>query len=110
MVRRADGLVKAGYWCFPGGHLEKGENARQAIQRELQEELGIHSIPDYRLGSIRIEHPNYILAVWKMKHISDTIAPDENEVAEYRWVLLDEIATMSPGLPSNQKVVNMLRS
>lgn len=110
MVRRAAGIVKAGFWCFPGGHVERGENARMAIQRELQEELGILSTPDYRMGSIRIEQPDYILAVWKMKNFSDTMVPNTSEVAEIRWVHLNEIATISPGLPSNLNVVEMLRS
>ena len=110
MVRRAQGIAKAGYWCFPGGHIEVGENARIAIQRELQEELGICTSPDCRLGSIRIEKPNYILAVWKMEYGTDAIAPNESEIAEYRWVNLKDISSISPGLPSNLKVVEMLRT
>jgi 8-oxo-dGTP diphosphatase len=39
--RRAPGTFYAGYWEFPGGKIEPGEDGRQAVVRELDEELGI---------------------------------------------------------------------
>ena len=41
LAQRPEGKVYAGYWEFPGGKLEAGETVRQALIRELQEELGI---------------------------------------------------------------------
>ena len=37
----------AGYWEFPGGHIEEGESALDAAKREWQEETG-HVVPDGR--------------------------------------------------------------
>lgn len=39
--QRKKGTHLAGYWEFPGGKIEPGEDARTCLKREIQEELGI---------------------------------------------------------------------
>ncbi len=39
LVKRANRTFH-GWWCFPGGHGEKGESHHQAAQREANEEIG----------------------------------------------------------------------
>lgn len=41
LAERPAGKPWAGYWEFPGGKFEAGENPRQALARELHEELGM---------------------------------------------------------------------
>jgi 8-oxo-dGTP diphosphatase len=41
ITQRPPGKVYAGYWEFPGGKVEAGESAYEAIVRELREELAI---------------------------------------------------------------------
>lgn len=44
LARRPAGKPYEGWWEFPGGKFEPGEDAAQAAERELEEELGIRVI------------------------------------------------------------------
>jgi glyoxylase-like metal-dependent hydrolase (beta-lactamase superfamily II)/8-oxo-dGTP pyrophosphatase MutT (NUDIX family) len=46
IVQRAMTLsFLAGFWCFPGGRIEAGEDPREAARRELAEETGVEIAP-----------------------------------------------------------------
>ncbi len=40
LVKRAEGILEAGKWGFPGGFLDQGETLEQCVARELMEETG----------------------------------------------------------------------
>ena len=108
VIRRADGVAKGGCWCFPGGHVERGETPRQAVQRELIEELGIQVLPVRRLGSIRVLDSNHVLVAWLIRHVSGELRLAKSEIAEVRWLRAVEIRAVVPSLPSNERVLEML--
>lgn len=41
---------KNGYWVFPKGHVEPGEDARQTALREVKEETGVSAAIEAKLG------------------------------------------------------------
>jgi len=66
LARRPFDLHQGGLWEFPGGKVEAGENVREALARELSEELNIRVTHARPLIRIHHEYPEYpvLLDVW----------------------------------------------
>ena len=48
---------KRGFWGFPQGHKERGENEIQTLQREVQEETGITNLEIHQyIGKIQYKY------------------------------------------------------
>lgn len=56
LVRRANEPGR-GQWSVPGGRVEAGETARQAVVREVLEETGLVVLPDALAGIVERDAP-----------------------------------------------------
>jgi len=87
---------------LPGGKIDPGETAREAIKREIKEELGVDLIPGTlrQLGTFAGQGHNLPEgAIVRMTcftgYYCGTLAP-EREIAELRWLSPRERHLMAP--------------
>tara|TARA_R110002072_G_scaffold11196_2_gene50946 strand:- start:107551 stop:108543 length:993 start_codon:yes stop_codon:yes gene_type:complete len=92
IAKRASKQHLGGLWEFPGGKLEADEDVRQALARELHEELGIIVTHQTPLCIIRHNYPDkaVLLDVWTVHGF--TGQPHGREGQPLRWVKPGELA------------------
>lgn len=83
--RRNEGSF-AGYWEFPGGRCEEGETPRQALARELREELAIAAAPVADWPPIQHDYPDQRVRLHPILCGPPDAAPQPLACDEIRWV------------------------
>jgi 8-oxo-dGTP diphosphatase len=91
LTSRPAGKVYAGYWEFPGGKLEPGESATEALARECREELGLEIEVGARIGRGSALHGGrrIVLEVFLARRRSGELRLHEHE--EHGWFAAGEL-------------------
>lgn len=86
IARRPSNLDQGGLWEFPGGKLAPYETARQALIRELDEEVGIHVQSAQPLIRVYHQYPEkkVLLDVWSVQQFEGDAYGKEGQAV--RWV------------------------
>jgi 8-oxo-dGTP diphosphatase len=75
-------------WEFPGGKIEEGEQPRDALRRELDEELGIQATIGDELARIQHEYPNGGMVELRFYIVREYKGELENRIfKEIQWAV-----------------------
>nr|WP_314901996.1 Nudix family hydrolase [uncultured Deefgea sp.] len=104
---RPTGKPYAGYWEFPGGKLEQGESAAEALSRELKEEMGIQVTQATPWITQRFNYPHADVELQFFKVTAWHGLLHGHEGQELAWQNIGQL-NVSPILPANGPILRSL--
>lgn len=85
------------FWSVPGGHIELGERAEEAVKREVKEEVGLDVEPIKMLMVQQAVYPknfmapkHFIFMDFLCRTKSSEVKLDNREIQESKWVTPEE--------------------
>ncbi len=96
LVKRAQGILEAGKWGFPGGFLDQGEDVKKCAVRELMEETGYEGTVDklFRInsGERKNDQGRNNVAFEMLMKIGDKTGKPDWEQTAVEWIDLEDLA------------------
>ena len=106
-TQRGYGDFKGG-WEFPGGKIEEGETPREALVREIKEELETEIAVGELIDTIEYDYPTFHLSMdcfWA-EIVSGDLVLKEHEAA--KWLTKDKLDTVE-WLPADVTLVGKIK-
>jgi len=105
---RPEGKPYAGWWEFPGGKLEAGETAAEALARELHEEMGV-TVTDARPWLVQtFTYPHAHVRLNFFKVTGWLGEPHPHEGQQFAWQQPGALS-VEPVLPANTPILRGLQ-
>jgi 8-oxo-dGTP diphosphatase len=108
LAQRPAGKVYAGYWEFPGGKIEPGEEPAAALARELNEELGIEVERAYPWITRHYVYAHATVDLRFFRVLEFRGEPHGRENQALAWQSIEHI-DVDPILPANGPILAALR-
>ena len=117
IIRNADGRIFCtqrgygewkGWWEFPGGKVEYGETPKEALRREIREELASEIEVGELLTTVEYDYPKFHLSMqcYFCTLVSGKLTLLEHDAA--RWLSPNELGSVQ-WLPADEEVIKLIR-
>lgn len=96
------------WWEFPGGKIEPGESHKEALRREIREELATDIEVGSLLTTVEYDYPKFHLTMhcYLCTVVRGNLLLLEHEDA--RWLSGDELDTVK-WLPADETIIDLLK-
>ncbi len=92
-----------GFYYPPGGHLEENENEKDALIREVKEELNVSVKPIKKVVESPGDVPNQITHWWICEANIENFKTQKEEVSDIGWFSENEIKSSRNIWPATKK-------
>ena len=106
-TQRGYGEFKGG-WEFPGGKIEEGETPKEALKREIKEELDTEIVVGDLIDTIEYDYPNFHLSMdcFLAEIVSGDLVLKEH--AASKWLTKEKLDSID-WLPADITLIDKIR-
>ena len=114
LTQRKVGAHLEGLWEFPGGKVEPGEDPRDALKRELREELGIEVMVgdavDVTFHKYEEADKAVLLLFFDATRTNHSAEPTAIDVAAFQWATVSDLDALTRSRPPTVLIVRKVKA